>query len=496
MSLIADSLKKANKDTQASGAQGREINPVSGTSRPSRIGVSFWIMLLLVLTGGLLAYLIQSGVFDERRTQWSELPIFLALGLGEKKAPPLSVVAEVPPVKPLPVEKIIPPVQDPRKIGPSVKKPPLRKKPGAVVPPLVVLEKPAPPAAKKKAVKPGPPAPPREPKPMRTVSPAEPMVREQPQVAVIPPLAGAAEKPERPAAAVVIKAIEKRSPASVSPEELQAAQQAPSAVPPVREEPKAVVSPLVELKQPVTEKEISLQVPQKAVAVAEAGKPVSAAESVTGREPQVAKLPLTVTRPEAVESDSSLFKTSDYFFNRAIFFQQSKEWKKALENYSKAAELDSDNADIYNNRGVVYKEMGRYDAAIEELLRAVYLKPDYAKAYNNLGVVYYLKKHYSSAVRNYRQAIDLDPENLEAFNNLAIVHKKRNEIEKAKAVLNKALALNPDHPGTNYNLAILHEEIEDYKPAIYYYRRFVDLGRLSHPALVFKVQEHLETLRN
>ena len=40
-------------------------------------------------------------------------------------------------------------------------------------------------------------------------------------------------------------------------------------------------------------------------------------------------------------------------------------------NYSKAAELSPDNADIYNNMGIIYEELKKYDRAIEEFLRAV-----------------------------------------------------------------------------------------------------------------------------
>ncbi len=89
-----------------------------------------------------------------------------------------------------------------------------------------------------------------------------------------------------------------------------------------------------------------------------------------------------------ISPEPDIFKNSDYYFNRAIFYQQSRSREKALTNYSKAAELDTKNPDIYNNIGVIYKELRQYDRAIEEFLRAIYLNPTYAKPYNNIGVVY------------------------------------------------------------------------------------------------------------
>ena len=102
--------------------------------------------------------------------------------------------------------------------------------------------------------------------------------------------------------------------------------------------------------------------------------------------------------PTTPEPD--IFKNSDYYFNRAIFCQQSRSWEKALTNYSKAVELDTKNPDIYNNIEVIYNELRQYDRAIEEFLRTIYLNPTYAKPYNNIDVVYYAKKDFPGAIRN------------------------------------------------------------------------------------------------
>lgn len=189
------------------------------------------------------------------------------------------------------------------------------------------------------------------------------------------------------------------------------------------------------------------------------------------------------------------FRNSGFYFNRAVFFQQSGEWQKALENYRQAAEMAPGNANIYNNMGVIYKELGQYDQAIDEFLRALYLDPKYGKVYNNIGVVYYLKENYAGAATNYQKAIQIDSENLDALNNLAVVYKAQGQYANARAALNRALAINPKHPSTNYNLAVLYEAEKNIEPARHYYWRFVELGEAAHPSLVFEVRRHLDTLR-
>ncbi|MBC8283110.1 MAG: tetratricopeptide repeat protein, partial [Nitrospinae bacterium] len=199
------------------------------------------------------------------------------------------------------------------------------------------------------------------------------------------------------------------------------------------------------------------------------------------------------TFPYMPESD--IFKNGDYYFNRAIFFQQSRDWENALTNYAQAAKHNPENPDIYNNMGVIHKELRQYNRAIEEFLKAVYLKPDYAKPYNNIGVVYFAKEDYLTAIQNYKKAISIDPKNLEALNNLSVAYKKLGQLEKAKSVLNQALKLGENHAGTHYNLAVLHEETGNMESAIHFYQKFTKLGITSHPGLVRKVEKHIKTLR-
>ncbi len=193
--------------------------------------------------------------------------------------------------------------------------------------------------------------------------------------------------------------------------------------------------------------------------------------------------------------EPNIFKNSDHYFNQAIFYQQSRNWEKALTNYSKAAKLDANNPDIYNNIGVIYKELRQYDRAIKEFLKAIYLNPDYAKPYNNIGVVYHAKKDFPGAIRNYQKAVSIDPENLEALNNLAVAYKRIDLLERSKPILNQALKINPDHAGTHYNLAVLYEDEGNIKSAIHFYQRFVELASASHSALSAQVKKHIKTLK-
>lgn len=65
--------------------------------------------------------------------------------------------------------------------------------------------------------------------------------------------------------------------------------------------------------------------------------------------------------------------------------------QKAVNAYSKALEIDSNNQNTPNvltDQGVMYRKMGLFDKAIENFDRASKLDPKHAQSLFNLGVVY------------------------------------------------------------------------------------------------------------
>ena len=68
-----------------------------------------------------------------------------------------------------------------------------------------------------------------------------------------------------------------------------------------------------------------------------------------------------------------------------------KDYPGAIEDYSKAIELDPTNALAYNNRGLIKKTLENYEGAIEDYTKAIKLNESYAVAYFNRGNAKVLK---------------------------------------------------------------------------------------------------------
>ena len=88
------------------------------------------------------------------------------------------------------------------------------------------------------------------------------------------------------------------------------------------------------------------------------------------------------------QADSSS-RTSEKELRTELAFQQGNVFmmlgqiNRAIELYSYAIELDSDNAEAYNNRGVASGQRSDYECAINDFSKAVDLNPNHADFYNN-----------------------------------------------------------------------------------------------------------------
>lgn len=84
---------------------------------------------------------------------------------------------------------------------------------------------------------------------------------------------------------------------------------------------------------------------------------------------------------------------------------------EAVESYTKAIELDPENAVYYSNRAAAFTLQEDWSSAIEDGMAAISLNPRYAKAYGRLGAAYLGVGNAERAAEAYAKALELEPEN-------------------------------------------------------------------------------------
>ena len=162
-----------------------------------------------------------------------------------------------------------------------------------------------------------------------------------------------------------------------------------------------------------------------------------------------------------------LFGLASYFYYRNLFpfsllnkpidqataqkFNQWGEIKaqegyngKAIDDYTRAIELNPNNTLPYVNRGVSNHRLGRLDNALKDYDTAIALDPKLAKAYSNRSHVYYDKKDFPRALDDANRAVVLDPTLAEAYLNLGNAQLAGGDANGALTSYNRAINLTPE----------------------------------------------------
>ena len=163
-----------------------------------------------------------------------------------------------------------------------------------------------------------------------------------------------------------------------------------------------------------------------------------------------------------------------------------REYKAAIDRYSKAIKLNPQLTPAYNNRGNVYKDMRQCDRAIQDYNKAIKLNPNLAAAYSNRGVVYSREGKYDCAFQDYDRAIELDPRYAEAYYNRGNAFSDMGKCNCAIRDYDKALEIDSNYVEAYTNRAIAHIKIGNIDSAIQDLKEAIDLDPCN--ALAYNVR--------
>ena len=76
------------------------------------------------------------------------------------------------------------------------------------------------------------------------------------------------------------------------------------------------------------------------------------------------------------------------FHARGNRYSRNGAYERAIEDYSRAIEMDGEFAEAYYDRGFSFYEVGLYEEAIADLTRAIELNPEAAHYYGQRSLVY------------------------------------------------------------------------------------------------------------
>ncbi|NQX98901.1 MAG: tetratricopeptide repeat protein, partial [Flavobacteriales bacterium] len=147
-----------------------------------------------------------------------------------------------------------------------------------------------------------------------------------------------------------------------------------------------------------------------------------------------------------------------------------KEYKSAIESFTKVLELKKDHDRALNLRGLSYQFTDELDKAIADFKGATEVKPKMATYHNNLGKTYFKLKKYTNAIVSLGIAIERDKKLLEAYKTKLYAHiaikQFKEAVETGKLAVGKAKSAD-----SYYNLGVAQDSLMLYKDAVYSFSR-------------------------
>ena len=147
---------------------------------------------------------------------------------------------------------------------------------------------------------------------------------------------------------------------------------------------------------------------------------------------------------------------------------------------------NAENADFYFDRAFEKGENGDYYGAISDFTKAIEINPNDAVAFYNRGIAKDDLKDYYGAIADYKKAIEINPKFVRAYNNIAYI-KRQTEINDNYGAIfysTKAIEINPNHSNAYLNRGVAKKNIGDMKGACSDWKRASSLGNEYTPQWV------------
>lgn len=168
-------------------------------------------------------------------------------------------------------------------------------------------------------------------------------------------------------------------------------------------------------------------------------------------------------------------------YQKALQLQKAEKNDEAIQELKAAIEKEPSNAYYLNALGLMYVDEGKFDDALPLLQKAVEIEPEKVpEAYSGLGVCYNAKKDYEKSVEMFKKSLALtpadSPDTAVIHNNIGQNYYLMKRYNDAETELKAALAANDKMITADINLGNVYIERGDYKSAVAYIEKAVELA--------------------
>lgn len=187
---------------------------------------------------------------------------------------------------------------------------------------------------------------------------------------------------------------------------------------------------------------------------------------------------------EALKRDSSL---ASVYLNRGNVKADTGDDAGAIADYDRAiaAAKPSDPAlaAAYLNRSLSHSNLDQQQQAIDDATKAIELNPSYAMAYQNRALAHRRLENFQAAIADLNVAIQLEPDDPDPYYNRGLSRYDLGEIQGTIEDFNRAIELRPNHALVYYDRGVARLALRDRSGALLDFKQSaklcLDQGRLG-----------------
>jgi tetratricopeptide (TPR) repeat protein len=176
---------------------------------------------------------------------------------------------------------------------------------------------------------------------------------------------------------------------------------------------------------------------------------------------------------------------------------EQKQYDEALAELDRAgAGENAPTLDSLRARADIQIAQKKWDDSIATLRKAIALAPGDATLHAGLGRVYMQKRDFPDAEKEIKAALQIDRANLAYWKDLSSTYYLAGNWPAAISTLDLIAKAESPGPGEWFIRALCYDKLNQPKPALEAYQKFLELDRDKNPDQVWQAQQRSKVLRH
>ena len=174
---------------------------------------------------------------------------------------------------------------------------------------------------------------------------------------------------------------------------------------------------------------------------------------------------------------------------------EQKQYDAALAELDRADAGKPATLDSLRSRADIQIAQKKWDDSIVTLRKAIALAPNDAQLHGGLGRVYMQKRDFPSAEKEIKAALQIDRNNLSYWKDLSSTYYLGGNFPATIGTLDLIAKAEKPGPGEWFIRALCYDKLNQPKPALEAYEKFLELDQDKNPDQVWQAQQRSKVLR-